>query len=208
MLKNLIDSLSSSDYIQFFASLFSTTVALFVGLLSIRVASKSNRMSLARERLDKVYQPLFREIEPLLYKKSIKYDEITSFLELYHDLENQYALLISPRLRLEITYLRPDYFPLTSYKYGYNSWNEVCFLVSHDYDRLCRHARLPIRGLRYRYAHRQFRSPIFLIFVGVWLWLPSILAVSLVLILLSPKLFEAAFAAFFAILAFAIVDEY
>ena len=85
--------------------LLEPSVTLTLGIFTLLISRNSNLSAIARERLDKVYHPLFLEIEPFLYKK-ISLNDINAFLSKYYELENSYSLLIDPVLRQEIRWLK------------------------------------------------------------------------------------------------------
>ena len=78
--------------------LLEPSVTLTLGIFTLLISRNSNLSTVARERLDKVYHPLFLEIEPFLYKK-VSLDDISPFLSKYYELENSHSLLIDPVLR-------------------------------------------------------------------------------------------------------------
>ena len=84
--------------------LLEPSVTLTLGIFTLLISRNSNLSTVARERLDKVYHPLFLEIEPFLYKK-VSLDDISPFLSKYYELENSHSLLIDPVLRQEIRWL-------------------------------------------------------------------------------------------------------
>ena len=59
--------------------LLEPSVTLTLGIFTLLISRNSNLSTVARERLDKVYHPLFLEIEPFLYKK-VSLDDISPFL--------------------------------------------------------------------------------------------------------------------------------
>ena len=100
--------------------LLEPSVTLTLGIFTLLISRNSNLSTVARERLDKVYHPLFLEIEPFLYKK-VSLDDISPFLSKYYELENSHSLLIDPVLRQEIRWLKKPS-ALQENKYGYNQW--------------------------------------------------------------------------------------
>lgn len=72
--------------------LLEPSVTLTLGIFTLLISRNSNLSTVARERLDKVYHPLFLEIEPFLYKK-VSLDDISPFLSKYYELENSHSLL-------------------------------------------------------------------------------------------------------------------
>ena len=65
--------------------LLEPSVTLTLGIFTLLISRNSNLSTVARERLDKVYHPLFLEIEPFLYKK-VSLDDISPFLSKYYEL--------------------------------------------------------------------------------------------------------------------------
>lgn len=51
--------------------LLEPSVTLTLGIFTLLISRNSNLSAIARERLDKVYHPLFLEIEPFFVQKNI-----------------------------------------------------------------------------------------------------------------------------------------
>ena len=100
----MLSFVSNIDLEKIINILLEPSVTLTLGLFTLLISRNSNLSTLARERLDKVYHPLFLEIEPFLYKK-VSLNDINAFLSKYYELENSHSLLIDPVLRQEIRWL-------------------------------------------------------------------------------------------------------
>lgn len=94
----LNSQLPNINFSKLIDTFLNPSVTFIIGILTVLLTRNANQSSTARERLDKVYHPLFISIEPLLYK-SVNYDDVSSFLDKYYELEEKYSLLLTPRLR-------------------------------------------------------------------------------------------------------------
>lgn len=185
--------------------LLEPSVTLTLGIFTLLISRNSNLSTVARERLDKVYHPLFLEIEPFLYKK-VSLDDIYPFLSKYYELENSHSLLIDPVLRQEIRWLeKPS--ALQENKYGYNQWFRICDQISKTYDKLCKQAHIPVRSIFYRINYEQYHSKIRMIFACIWIELPAIAFFSLILGFLSTRLLIVAYMLFLLFLLKIFLDN-
>lgn len=164
------------------------TIAFLVGVMTVHLGYNTNRISISKERLEKVYHPLFLRIEPYLYK-DVTYEDIPSFVDYYYALEKEFSLLIHPSLRQKMSsiYNRKELLPAD--KYSHSDWSHVCDLISKEYDRLCKHAHIPIRNTAYRLNSKQYKSKISMYFGMLYLNLPAILIFSLALLVLLRHIF-------------------
>lgn len=142
------------DYILGFGDI---SVALIVGLLAYRVSLNNNKYTVARERLEKAYYPLFRELEPNLYK-DINIENWNRFQTKFDSIDYKYPLLIEPHLRdmINITdkIINGNHLKKDRIKY----FNIVCKIIEKDYDLLCLLSHMPKRNLFYIIDNKQFRS--------------------------------------------------
>lgn len=185
--------------------LLEPSVTLTLGIFTLLISRNSNLSTVARERLDKVYHPLFLEIEPFLYKK-VSLNDISAFLSKYYELESSYSLLIDPVLRQEIRWLKNPS-ALQEDKYDYNHWFRICDQISKTYDKLCKQAHIPVRSISYRINYRQYRSKIRMILACIWIELPAIAFFSLALGFLSTRLLVITYTLFFLFLLKIFLDN-
>lgn len=204
MLKNLL----TTDSLSLINSFLSTLVALCIGVLSIIISRNANRSAVARERLEKVYHPLFLSLEPFLYKPAITKEEITPFLNLYKDLEEKYSILISPELRWQMQLLSADDFPIIHKKDVSDPFFSVCKDVSHEYDKLCRLAHLPTRSLDYRNHHNQFSSRLAKFFFLLGTFSPALIVLFFVLALQFPVLVKPAFYGLLLLILTVVIENF
>lgn len=202
---DMLSFVSSINLGKIINILLEPSVTLTLGIFTLLISRNSNLSTVARERLDKVYHPLFLEIEPFLYKK-ISLDDISPFLSKYYELENSHSLLIDPVLRQEIRWLeKPS--ALQENKYGYNQWFRICDQISKTYDKLCKQAHIPVRSISYRINYEQYHSKIRMIFACIWIELPAIAFFSLILGFLSTRLLIVAYMLFLLFLLKIFLDN-
>lgn len=202
---DMLSFVSSINLGKIINILLEPSVTLTLGIFTLLISRNSNLSTVARERLDKVYHPLFLEIEPFLYKK-VSLDDIYPFLSKYYELENSHSLLIDPVLRQEIRWLeKPS--ALQENKYGYNQWFRICDQISKTYDKLCKQAHIPVRSISYRINYEQYHSKIRMIFACIWIELPAIAFFSLILGFLSTRLLIVAYMLFLLFLLKIFLDN-
>lgn len=202
---DMLSFVSSINLGKIINILLEPSVTLTLGIFTLLISRNSNLSTVARERLDKVYHPLFLEIEPFLYKK-VSLDDISPFLSKYYELENSHSLLIDPVLRQEIRWLeKPS--ALQENKYGYNQWFRICDQISKTYDKLCKQAHIPVRSISYRINYEQYHSKIRMIFACIWIELPAIVFFSLILGFLSTRLLIVAYMLFLLFLLKIFLDN-
>lgn len=162
------------NFTEFLKIILQPSVAFIIGLLTIILGRNTSRMQLARERLEKVYHPLFLSIEPFLYKK-VTFKEIGPFIEVYRTIEKEYSLLIRPSIRQHMKYICERNYLSQASKYSKAEWIIICDYISKDYDRLCRQAHIPIRSTSYRLYYEQYSSKSSMYLGIIYLNLPEII---------------------------------
>jgi hypothetical protein len=180
-----------------FKQLFEPTVVLLVGIFTVLVTKNSNKYSVARERVECVYHPLFLAIEPYLYK-DVKMSDVENFLQTFHDIDQKYSFLVYPSLRQHIGFFiknREDNLSTPTTK---EEWFLICDYVCNDYDRLCKTAHLPIRSTAYRLNYHQYKSKQSMFWGTIRLMLPSILIAGMLLLIINPVLLLLALLIFLA----------
>lgn len=191
-----------------FKSFLKPFVSIVIGVLTVLISRKANHSSVARERLDKVYHPLFIAIEPYLYKNGLVYNDVVPFLTVYRTIEKKYSLLITPSLRQELNLLdEVKNSCFSTNKNGYNHWFQICTHISKEYDKLCRQSYLPVRNISYRLYYKQYRSKISMIFAFICLQLPAIIIFTLVLGIISPFILLISYCLFFIFLPYTLINE-
>lgn len=200
-------TLQSTSFSTILEILLNPFVSVLIGGLTIFFSFNHNRSSCARERLDKVYGPLFLAIEPFLYRKGLSYDDVSSFISTYNDLEQRYHLLINPSLYLMMHQLSRDNACFVSDKDGYNHWFRICRQISKEYDKLCRQSYLPVRSIEYRLHYQQYSSKLSMFLASAYLQLPAIIIFTLALGIVAPPILFISYGLFFIYLFHAVLDE-
>lgn len=169
--------------------LLDPSVALFIGILTITVSKNSERSSVARERLETVYHPLFLSIEPHLYK-NVGPSDVKDFLLLFTELEAKHSLFIYPSLRYWVKYFQNHPKPSDEkfYEYEEREWCIICDYITKEYDRLCKLAYMPLRSTAYRVNNRQYKTKFSLYLGMIKLNLLAIAFVTVMLLLIFPEL--------------------
>lgn len=188
------------------AALFNPLISLVIGLLTLFFTSHSNKKSIARERLDCVYHPLFLSIEPFLYK-TVDYSTIKPFMSLYMKLEEKYSLLITPSFRQKMHCIYDRKMLLPSNKYSDCEWFQVCDQFSKEYDQLCRYANIPLRSILYRLNYQQYKTRLRMFLAECRINLPGLLFFSALLGLFSSYLLIVFWLIFLVILLKLLIDN-
>jgi len=170
-------------------------IALFIGILSILITKNSYKSSVARERLELVYHPLFLSIEPYLYKE-IGAEDLKKFIILFEELELKHSLYIYPSLRYWVKDIKKH--TNYSFKKYENDWIIICNYISKEYDKLCKLAYMPLRSTAYRVNNRQYKDN-FSLFLGVikLIW-PNLVFITILVFMTSPKLVPIGYLLLFA----------
>ena len=115
-----------------------------------------NKIDITRDRLSKAYLPLFKAIEPYLYKK-ISLSEATKIAPVLKSvLHNSYALL-DPYLSVNIK----DFLVQFSFQnVDQQAFYLICQYVDSDYEKLKKVLGLPKRSIIFRRQHDQLTNSI------------------------------------------------
>lgn len=169
---------------QFILSTFlSPLVALLIGFIGAKISYNSSIIDISRERLEKVYHPLFVSIEPFLYKNNLSLEQVQPFIDTYLEIEEKHSLLIYPSLRYFMCLLRNGRCSFTTDKYDNNGWFTICDYVTKEYDKLCKKSHLPVRSIAYRINNEQYRNKYQLYLGFLYLNIPNILLFGIMLFL-------------------------
>lgn len=187
------------QYIEYLYKYLTPVISVIIAIVTMRFTHNDNQSSVARERLEKVYHPLFVAIEPFLYK-NVSYETVQPFLTAYYEAEASHLLLINPSLSRCIHVLSKDPDCFERDKYGNCLWFDICDIVSNDYDKLCKRAFLPVRNIHYRLCYKQYRTKMKLLLNTLLINLPSIIFIGLFLALLHPYLLLCLFLLLFCLL--------
>ena len=163
-------------------------ITAVIGFFTLYLTRKYNYKTIARERLDHVYHPLFLEIEPFLFK-NVTYTDIQHIVDKYMELEKDYSLLISPTLRYLMHSIYEKKEVHKADKFYPDDWIVVCKQFSKEYDKLCKYALIPTRNTAYRLEKKQYASKTKFLLVQFVFSIPSLLSISLIFALISPDLF-------------------
>lgn len=150
------------------------TAVLLVGILTYLVTKNSNKHSVARDRLNNAYHPIFLAIEPHIYKE-VNIKSALDFIDRFNEINKKHSLFIYPSLRHRVVLLNESILHNQSPKVINEHWKIICSYIDTDYDKLCRLAHMPLRSTAYRINHNQYSSKHELILGVIELYLPSIL---------------------------------
>ena len=171
------------DFIQAF---FDPFVTLIIGIFTLLITRNSNRASVAKERLEKVYHPLFMKIEPWLYKDINRID-LEKFIAFFNCIQEEYSLYIYPSLRYAVGSLEDRIIKSSSKDFN-EQWFLICDYICRDYDKLCRWAYMPVRSIAYRLNKNQFKKKAGMLCALLLLNLPFIIFATMILAFIFPPL--------------------
>ncbi|WP_315169524.1 hypothetical protein [Metaclostridioides mangenotii] len=132
------------------------TVVLLVGILTIKFNNKFNKKDISFERLEKVYHPLFTEIEPILYKKDLDASQMLGFIDKFNEISNLYSLFIDFSLKYNIKKLNEFIQKGGTQEDIELFWLLISSHIDKTYDSLSKICNIPIRKLEYRINNSQF----------------------------------------------------
>lgn len=146
------------DYIKLADTFLYPVITLCIGVISFLLGCANRRMPVSRERLEKVYHPLFLSIEPYLYKKDVTFEDIQPFVKCYQKIEKRHSMLIYPSLRHWMGLICTNKKLRPGDKYRESDWFMICNYVSREYDKLCFNSCIPLRSVAYRLNRNQYSS--------------------------------------------------
>ena len=125
-------------------------------LVTIYIARKNIfspiKLDVAKKQLYLVYLPLFKFIEPHLYKKADVH-VIYEFSNLFDEIKQKHYELISANLINDMDILKNS---ITLDSYNYDAFDSVCILIDRQFERQRRLLNLPKRTLIYKINKNQF----------------------------------------------------
>ncbi|ADU31113.1 hypothetical protein [Evansella cellulosilytica] len=125
-------------------SILLVSISFFLGFF---VASRKGRVSIAKQRLYSVYLPIFKVMEPYLYKQISRDDGIAIINEV-NKLVKTYYELFHPDCLHAYHQFRNNLIKNSDDKNIH--FEEFCRYVERDFEKLKRTVGLPIRPLSYR----------------------------------------------------------
>lgn len=139
--------------LNLWSPIISACIAAFV---TIYIARKNIfspiKLEVAKKQLYCVYLPLFKFLEPNLYKKA-DIQVINEFLSLFKDIKNNYYELIDSNLMNDIDILNNS---ISSDSYNLEVYDSICRLVDKHFERKRKLLHLPRRTLLYKINKQQF----------------------------------------------------
>ena len=125
-----------------------------VTLLGFYVTQNSTYSNVDRDRLEKLYSPLFQIVEPILFQIPIP-DDFPEYLDKIKLLLNENFMLCDPSLLEVVEWLDSS----AKNELGRNeNFKRFCKRLNHQYDKLRKKLKLPVRSLFYRINKHQFES--------------------------------------------------
>ncbi|MBU5308425.1 hypothetical protein KQI18_11620 [Clostridioides mangenotii] len=141
---------------QILSIMLNPVMVLTVGILTILFNSKSNRKSTSFIKLEKVYHPLFLEIEPYLFK-NISPEFTNDFIEKYNEIYEKNSLYVDINLHYDLQEFQ-YFLRIGSEEWCNKYWFKICNNINNNYDKLCKTTDLPIRSILYRLNKQQYRT--------------------------------------------------
>lgn len=114
-----------------------------------------------KEQLYKVYLPLFKMIEPHLYKqiKEIGINELENLINDIHQVCNQHYELVEPQIISYIIRIKDNLSESDLDKeLADEQFMRICSKIDFEFERCRKSLGFPTRGPYYRLNHRQYRN--------------------------------------------------
>ena len=176
----IVETMTQYEVLTIFCGFLTAIVALVIGLFSrIPVADELNK-----ERLEKLYSPLFRLAEPILFRPVSSFD-YADYLDKFIALTNEHYSLCDPSLLESIGWLEGAG---RDEEQRQERFFTFCERLCRQHDKIRKKLKLPTRNLFYRINKHQFSSKakecIALIFVILRILFQTLLiAVGFILVL-------------------------
>ncbi|MDG5789821.1 hypothetical protein QA612_20400 [Evansella sp. AB-P1] len=139
-------------YIEAIKIIVPGIIAFIAGIV---IASRGNRKKNAKARFYSVYFPIFKLIEPHLYKR-ITHDDALKIINEVNQLIDEHYELFDPSCLYAFKYFRNDL--LTKGTINENYYDSFCRLIERDYDSLVKVLNLPRRTLFYKIYTNHYRK--------------------------------------------------
>lgn len=147
------DIIKSEINVQLISAFIAAFVTVYIARKNIFSPMK---ISVAKKQLYFVYLPLFKFIEPNLYKKT-DIQVINDFLLMFENIKNNHYELIDSNLINDIDILKNS---ISSTSYNFDTYDSVCQIIDKNFEKNRRLLHLPRRTLLYRINKRQFPTNI------------------------------------------------
>ena len=115
----------------------SVSCAVLAAIMSFYIFRASRPTDLIKERHDKLISPLFKILEPHLYKNDITDEKINMCLAIYSANKN----LVDGKLRYAMY--------IFSENHCFENYTVLCSCVSSQYDKCCRKLGIKLRTFEY-----------------------------------------------------------
>lgn len=132
--------------------------SIIAAVVTYYIASKnifSNiKIKIANDQLYNVYLPLFKFLEPHLYK-DVTLDTINEFLKLFNHIKDKHYELIDSNLLNNIQILERS---INGYKYSYEAYDYMCTSLDKNFEKTRKFLKLPTRNFDYKANNNQFNK--------------------------------------------------
>jgi hypothetical protein len=132
-----------ADYIKMLATVAPAIATFFIGRWTIK---KNQLLDIQNKRLYKAYLPLFRAIEPNLYREMDEenYNEVLykmlKIIDKHYELLDPYVVYHTRKVKQE----------LDNGQFKYESFETLCIEIDNEFERIRRALKLPTRSLIFK----------------------------------------------------------
>ncbi|PGQ00155.1 hypothetical protein COA10_13295 [Bacillus cereus] len=132
-----------ADYLKMLATVAPAIATFFIGRWTIK---KNQLLDIQNKRLYNAYLPLFRAIEPNLYKEMSEeeYNEVLykmlRIIDKHYELIDPYVVYRTRKIKQE----------LDNGQFNYESFEDLCIEIDNEFERIRRALKLPTRSLLFK----------------------------------------------------------
>ncbi|MGN4420883.1 hypothetical protein ACTFRD_17030 [Bacillus cereus group sp. MYBK249-1] len=139
------------DYLKMLATVAPAIATFFIGRWTIK---KNHLFDMENKRLYSAYLPLFRIIEPHLYKK-LEQEQYLDLINKMMKITDEHYELINPYIIYQIRELKKH---LLLDGIIHESFEELCIEIDNEFESIRKSLKLPTRSLIFKLQWRQVRT--------------------------------------------------
>ncbi|MDZ5608585.1 hypothetical protein U2I54_16160 [Bacillus pseudomycoides] len=139
------------EYLKMLATVAPAVATFFIGRWTIK---KNQLFDIQDKRLYKAYLPLFRIIEPHLYKE-LSTDQIKSLIDKMLPITDEHYELIDPFVVYRIPKIKEE---IENGHFKHESFEALCIDIDSEFENIRKSLKLPTRSLLFKLQWGQVKS--------------------------------------------------
>lgn len=143
----------SSEVISSLIVAATTIGSLYIGH-RLSHPTKQQKIKVIEKQFYSVYLPLFKEIEPFLYRESLPQEFIEEFLKSFNTIKDKHYELIECDLLNDMHIFENQH---QRNKFSIETYNSICYSLEKHFERCRKKLSLPRRKFYYKLNNKQFK---------------------------------------------------